>query len=436
MFMNLIDEYVETTREHTDAPEIYLRASGYHLISTLLGQFFEIQWLHRGRPNLWFLLSSIPGRMRRSTVSSFDDCVLYNSLIEYYMEIMNIKKKDAIEIYANNIIEDGSYEGIQDKIIQGVENGVTNFSILSTEFGDVIRKLSGKGYRQGTDVIFSKLYYGERHVQSLSQRGGKPSRFIPEGLYVTMFAGMQEPHLYLNQGLSRQGLLRRILLIYVKGEDLSMEHWREPLQAKNSEVFEKLKNFSKDRIVPLMIRFHRKNENQKKLLQVDITTFAREKINSIARKADETLINDASDYALYKQTYWEHLTKLSLVEALSMESVIGDSETMMAMVDKEHLVLAFKFLKEVTKHSEDVMEDLDARRVAREHDTAIDHVYNKIRKAGVEGISKTKLLNNISGMNSEKLNKILLTLLEAGKIKQDVVKTKGKPKNVFRESAF
>ena len=95
--MDLIEEYIKIIKEYTDVPEVFLRASGYHLISAMLGQYFEIPWLHKGRPNLWFLNSSIPGRMRRSTVSSFDDCVLYSSLTQFYMKTMKELDKKFLE---------------------------------------------------------------------------------------------------------------------------------------------------------------------------------------------------------------------------------------------------------------------------------------------------------------------------------------------------
>ncbi len=64
---DLLDDYLNIISEFTDAPDIFLQSCAFHMISTTLGQFFEIYDSHIRRPNLWFILSSIPGRTRSST---------------------------------------------------------------------------------------------------------------------------------------------------------------------------------------------------------------------------------------------------------------------------------------------------------------------------------------------------------------------------------
>lgn len=458
---NLIEEYINIIKEYTDSPKIFQQASGYFLTSTLLGQYFNIQWLHKGRPNVWFILSSIPGRMRRSTIQDFNDCVLFTSLTEGYKQIQKANdatrianpnapklteaererklKDEANTMYMNSIIEDGSYEGIQDRIITGVESGVTNFSINSTEFGNTLKKITGSGYRSGTDTLFSKLYSGERSIQSFSQRGRQnpelSTRYIPEGLYVTMFAGMQEPGQYLSEGLSRQGLLRRIMVAYVKPGDLSMDDWKSPLREKNSEVYRRLREFSINNIVPLIVKYNKAVEENKGLLWVDIETFVREKLENQARKIDKALTENVSDYDIYRQTYWEHLTKLSTLNAIAMDKTIGTGVDTMLMVDREAARPAFKFLKTMTKHTESMMEEISARKVARKIDTTIDFIYTKIKNTGPKGISHSKLLTGTS-LKTEKLGGYIITLVDAERIVVVSEKTKGRPKTVYVATCF
>ena len=72
-----IENYTNAITEEFDTPKLFARASAYHLISATLGQFFRCtHGAAKIRPNVWLVISSIPGRIRRSTLSNRDSYVL------------------------------------------------------------------------------------------------------------------------------------------------------------------------------------------------------------------------------------------------------------------------------------------------------------------------------------------------------------------------
>ena len=152
--VNLIDRYVGITEKYTDAPEMFLRAGGYFLISTLLGSFFNLPDVKVGRLNVWFILSSIPGRMRRSSVMNYVTFVLKNTLKQFYIN-QGLTGDEAEQLYALSQIEDSSPEGLCDAIIEGVEHNLMSFCIMSSEFGIVLQRIQsgGKHYSSGVDIL-------------------------------------------------------------------------------------------------------------------------------------------------------------------------------------------------------------------------------------------------------------------------------------------
>jgi len=157
--------------------------------------------------------------MRRSTVLNLHLYTLKKVLFKYYRTIEPNASDDEIRtIVEDSIVEEGTPEGIVDHTNA---TKLDAYHIASPEFGSVFQRMRPDQYEFGYAASLSKLYYGEGGTQLLSQRkGGIGVRRLREGLYVTMFATMQEPRYYLTPELMRQGLLRRIILCYVKPEEL------------------------------------------------------------------------------------------------------------------------------------------------------------------------------------------------------------------------
>ena len=290
--INIQEEWERRVKEIVDAPEIMIKATGYYLQSSTLGEFFINPSMPIGaqKPNLWFVLSSIPARMRRSTVQR----ITYDS-------VKHIIGKEEAE---NMIIEEGSPEGIMDAV--SALTG-TSCTIQSTEFGAVLMKAkSGSGYEFGTLSLLSKLYYGEGGKQSLSQRGGKDgSRILPEGLYVTMLTGLQEPKNYFTTSMLDQGLLRRLLVVYVPKNT----RWQPPINQIRAKF--DLSDIEDE------LRKRREYLNGKKVYFM-FDTDAEKKVNNFSKKCDKAIDNNKLDYlTLYKASMWEHLAKLSTVNAIN-----------------------------------------------------------------------------------------------------------------------
>lgn len=432
MNTNLIDEYMKIVTKYTDAPEVFLRANAYHIFSFICGDCFKITDLYKPKPNLWFLLSSIPGRFRRSTVAELNEYTLKKSYIEYLRKYdKNFNKNQVEKDFHKMFIEDGNIEGITDKIQESYKDNITTFSINSSEFGGIIRDMTS-GYRKGADVILSKLYYGESYDQALSKRTGKPGRYIPSGIYVCMFSGMQEPEHYLTIKQSRQGLLRRIVIIYYKPEDAINKPWRAPLGGKfqAQAVFTELEDFSKKYIVPLM----KKYKDFSRECEVEIDTYTQKNINNIAEKIDKDILFNPDDYNIYRQTYWEHLTKICTVNAIAKTkpNLINENGHPMLMVTKDDYDSSIKFFKEIIYHTKEMLENIDIIKKPREVETIYEKVEKKIIKSGQDGITRTNLLNSVAGLNSSKLEEIIKTLLEANKIYAEPVKTTGRSGLIYK----
>jgi hypothetical protein len=403
---SLIQKYVDIARKYTDAPITFLEAGGYYIISTLLGQFFRIKYSKAYRPNFWSIIASIPGRMRRSEALNLANHVVYCSTIKYLREHEGIQTGEAIYKYRLSDIETGSPEGICDSIEEGIRNDIHTYQITSTEFGGVLKKITGKGYEEGVDNLLSKLYYGEQYNQKLSQRGNKPSRFIEKGQYVTMYSAMQEPGMYLTESMSRQGLLRRMCIIWEKPEDLDMKNWKPPLDRKSCDikkVLEELEKFAINDIVPLMLKYCSKDE-----ILLDFTPDVEERINADAMKADEDLINDDSDLNIHKQTKWEHQLKLSALEA------IAEGKT--DFIDYTHLDSADYFLKRANKNTPKMMESLAMLHKEKHTESLKIRIRRKIRIAGSDGIIYSDILNAFPGLTTKELRGYISTLLGEGAI--------------------
>jgi hypothetical protein len=432
---NLIDEYMKIVTKYTDAPEVFLKASAYHTFSFLCGNYFKIPDLFKPKPNLWFLLSSIPGRFRRSTVAELNEFTLKTSIVEYarwYEE--NFNEQEWKRDFYKSFIEDGNTEGILDQLQEGIEQNISSFSINSTEFGGIIKKMTTSGYREGADRLLSKLYYGESYKQALSQRSGKPSRYIPSGLYVCMLAGMQEPEHYLSVKQSRQGLLRRIIIIYFKPQDAIDMDWRAPLGNKfqTQAIYSELDAFCKMKVIPLLKKYN-SIVKEKGEIEVIIDSYTLNSINKLAEEIDKNILMQANDYNIYRQTYWEHLVKMSTINALAQtEPKLINGEISTLMLNKDVFDNSKDFFNKLTKHSKEMMDNLDIVKKPREVETIYEKVELKIIESGYDGITRSKLLNSIAGLTKDKLDKIIDTLLDANKIYAEPINTGGRPSTIYK----
>ena len=425
---DLLTDYLNIIREFTDAPDIFLQSCAYHVISTTLGQYFGINNAKIKRPNTWFVLSSIPGRTRRSTVCNFNEQAISRVFKGFYKEKLGLNPREAEIRYNMSRIIDGSAEGIADAVMNGENEGINTFNVCNPEIGDVLRKISqGRSGAQGIDTLLSRLYYGDGYYANFSVRSKNPEpRFFGKGKYVTMFSSMQEPEYYLNKTMSRQGLLRRLLLVYVEPKDMSMDNWKSPFDDSLHKYQKQLDDYLEKKLLPMMLKFHDAWENYNEnftgariYIPVNIPKNIEDKIKDIAYKNDEELLDNVDDFTIYQQTQWEHLTKLTAVSAIANGDLEGKKEANIWKITAKDTDFnrAKEVLEVIGKHTEKVLEDLGTQVIQAKRDKGIDRVYKQINRAGPHGIKHSDLLNNLYGINKNDLKIYVDTLSEANKIK-------------------
>jgi len=416
---SLIEKYTTAISEYCDAPEIFIKASGYHLISALPGRFcssLAIPGLSlKGlRPNVWFILSSIPGRTRRSTVQFYDRHIYKKSLSLFYDDEQNKLQK-----ILTSMIEEGSAEGLADHIMDSHNRyHLDCFDIQSPEFGGVLAKTKRGGYEEGLPVILSKLYYGEGWIQLLSRRkGGGGVREIPENLYVTMLAGMQKPELYLSEYMIGQGLLRRIMICYVDTKHISMDNWKPPIRPRVNPIFKELDEISIE-ISDIMKEFEKAlDDSSFHSIDVTIDPRAYRKINELARRCDEQLSGkDETNLALYQQSLWEHLTKLSICESISRAEIKmqsnGRKELFVSIDDYNR---ARKFLDELEKTNETIIDSIVKSEPFKTIKKGLDKYYAFIEAGGPAGRTLSVLAKKFNDTSKQR-EEILHTLLQQRRV--------------------
>ena len=413
--VDFIDEYTKQVMEYTDAPESFIRASAYYIVSATLGEFYVNRLVPFGaqRPNLWLVLSSIPGRMRRSTVQR--------------LAYMSYKKIIGADFFPDMIIEEGTPEGIMDAI---GEEPNSSYTIQSTEFGAVMERMSKGSYQYGVASLLSKLYYGEGGRQSLSRRGGKKKdRLLPEDLYVTMFAGLQEAYYYFTTEMLNQGLLRRIIIVFEK----KAKRWRPPIdQLRQSFHIDNLTNslkLERQRLLKLALD---------RGISVVLIGEAEDKINEYSKKLDKTLDTEQDNVALYRQTLWEHLIKLATVNAIPRGGKIVAGQLVLNVTIND-VNKAEKFLKDIEAGMQTVIEGLgELEEPLRTQKTAEQRAYRYIRQAGKDGIGMDNLGKKFPGVPRAKVVQFIENLRGQGRIEIRVLERKGpgRPPRIFVASEF
>jgi hypothetical protein len=438
---DLIDEFVDIVTPYCDAPSSFIEAGGYYLISTLLGRYFRCtQMPQRGRPNVWFILSSIPGRMRRSTIQHYTDYIYQRAMMGYYEkfniaphfsdkeeeklteeEKMELTLKFRKKLIYDSMIEEGTPEGIMDKI-EDAEQDV--FTIVSTEIGSVFQRMTKRDYHIGVSTLLSKLYYGEGGSIALSRRGGKPGgRTIPQGLYVTMLAGMQEPRWYLDTSMVRQGLLRRIIIIFVEPKDLN--RWLPPMKGERDEIYSKLDDYA-DRLTNIMVNYHRTVAGYiPQVLDLFFNPKAMEKINTRAKELDDALKEKPTNANIYRQSMWEHLAKLAMLRRIAENRLEELGGLKQVTVDEDNLSKAGEFLDPVFEKTEDIIRSIgEEPQPIRTFEEPLERVWSIIAGGGRNGITRTDLYRE-SNMRSDELDSLISTLIRSGRIVQLTAESTG-----------
>jgi len=427
--VDIITTFENIVSKHTDAPKEFITAAGYHLVSCTLGPHFVIpgaRGVNNARPNLWFLLASIPGRFRRSTVQDFHNLAYREAIVEYRKEEMQETREEAIRNSYLTFLESGSPEGIVDHIN---DFNTDCFVIMSHEYGGILEGLRIKSYQQGIRDLLSKLYYGQGGYQYFSKKGhGETRRYIPEGKYVTMFTGIQDPRSYITEELFKQGLMRRIIVVQLKMTDERKkqlkERWKPYITHPGKHGRDEIEKLGRS-IGKLMVRLmkrrkqlvtkRRERDSLYPHLQVDYMPNARENINEYAKTYDDQIIDQTDLQTMYAQSQGEKLDKLAAISAISRGNLRKMDGEPIVIIENSDVERAKAFLEEVTEGWMETIPDIGSRRLPT---TTITDPAEKIltainREGGV--IQSSKLLQNTNMMKDE-VKAVAITLMERGEL--------------------
>jgi hypothetical protein len=221
-------------------------------------------------------------------------------------------------------------------------------------------------YSQGVFQTWSKLYYGEGGVEHLSTRGRNTEpRILREGLYVTMFAGLQEPEQYFTPQMIKQGLMRRLIVSFVEKSDRYMD----PInQERENMVLD-------DTIATLKERRELLRDGYEIVIRFDNN--ATEAINSYARCSAEAVDEHPNNYTLFAQSDWEQLMKLATLRAIDEPM----PDTSVLIVNKSHIEAVKPLVDKIYADIKPKIEQLGVESgSSKSRKTDFERVLNVIRK--------------------------------------------------------
>lgn len=416
---NFVDEICNCLEKITDAPKIFIRACAYFLVSISQGLkvdpvYFDI------RPNIYVLLSSPPGLTRRSTlISRYTIPVFKKAYSTYLADRYGIDVREARKITTNMIIQQGTVEGIVDKISDALENYKLDRFIVSTaEFGGVLLSGKTKDYLIGLFQLLSQLYDGEDFSEDLSRRGKKKSRYLPPGLYVCTLTGMQKPHNYLSKEQFEQGLMRRFIFIYQGAQDKS--RWLSLFDTSRTLYREK---FFEDIAYELKQRIYNFTAPDRVVIEYKGGDFQKikEEYDRLERLAETNLAaNDESLEAHFRYTCVLQIPKVMMLEALGRYDKPKKKKGNYTIeVTYEDFKRAKDFMNEVYKVSYLEISKLDSYMPKKLEPMPVtgklEQTLNFIRIAGDDGITDSELLRT-TGILKAQLREILTTLAKRKEI--------------------
>jgi len=416
---NLVDDFVELMKRYTDSPEIFLEATGFWLTSALLGRFVHLSDLPlRYRwPNLFVVLSSPPAFMRRSTVMAAARFVYKRAYLHFLEGTGQNPNEEDVEFRR---VEEFTLEGLGDHIDV---TRARDYYLFSPEFGAVLGRTKRGRYLESMLGLLCRLYYGEGVIQCLSKRkGGKGVRMIPEGLFFTLLAGLQDVSLYFNYLMLSQGFLRRVLLVYQSLEDLDVTRHRPFLDQRRVDMWNALEGFSA-KVAKRMVEVHAVSP-----LLVVFPPRVAERINTlderIYRKAKE---NPDDSRWFYYASYPEFLAKLTALMALAEwdnhPADLGGSSVL--RVAPHHLNAALRFLGKCYRKQKEALLRILTPSVNEPLRSSQARLM-RIKALIGRGTSMQKLIQR-SHLTKAELAPLLETLMGRGEVQVVRYETSGRP---------
>jgi hypothetical protein len=417
---NLMDTFYEIMHEDTDIPPVFIKAAGYWILSSTLGVFTPIEQLipPSNRPNLYFILSSLPGITRRSTLIRAATNVYKTAWVAYFEKAGITDETIIDDVVEKKILERFTIQGMADHIGDTVaDNKTKDYTIISDEFGSILKQKKTDTYLSNMLNMLASLYYGEPFRETLSGRQGKQTqRRIPEGVYMTLLASMQNPDEYLSESLLAQGFLRRTMIIYVHPKDLDPTNYKEYLRIHTIDRPKKINELGK-KIGNIIHIFANENIN----MFMDGLTC--KKTNENAKKLYKKIIEkENSEKEQLMQSRAEHLLKLAALEAISANySEIATFKDNVIPINTNHFNRASKFIELADKRIDVILEATTTpiqKTPAQSDKKEFMRILSKFNEENTEnGLIGTGKICSVLGKTKMNLKPLLITLVETDEIK-------------------
>lgn len=451
---NLVVEFSGILRKYLDAPKILCDAVSVTLSSACLGPLFDSRWIGTyGKCNIYTLLSSIPGRTRRSSIQKAFDYV-FEKVYRYDImeqELAKEENKDLSDeklkeltknvsyVVDNLFIETGSKEGVADALVAISEMPYEYLCVVfnSREFGETLQDIfNTKSYEHGVGTILSKMYYGERHHPRFSTKSkDAKERHIPEGMYVTMMAGMQDLKHYVNNNAIAEGLMRRIKIVYSKGTD-----HLDPISEARTNYYPELDAFAEKMISRRKYIKQSIKENQEmagwncgKYIDIMLAGDVQNEINATSRSDDANVDAVESNENLVNQSNWEHLYRLTVCYAIAENGNIMDmpNHPKHLLLTIPSLILAKEYLNKVIKSTEGAFDAIGEQEFKPTNTkTAEMRIIDTIGNSMPNGLTINEI-HQKTAWASEDIIRIVSQLLQDKKVVQSN-EGKTRPKQVYR----
>jgi len=424
---SLKKQYVELLVGHIDSPETFIESCAYSILSSTIGRqyhYLHPDTVHPFRPNTFFMLSCIPGRGRRSSVLNNWNYTYKKTLTNYYRGLET--DKDIDDLIDATKFTGGSCQGVVDHIEEAIGlYNVNEFVNFNTEYSSTIKLMAPGKYSEGLGFLKCMLYYGEEWSEDLSQRGKseekrqKSRRRIREGLYVNSITGMQEIQKVLHSGISDNGYLRREIIVYE--DEFDMNGWKPPLREPGGKTINlELDDFSLSLSDKMINNEKLLKENQQKAIQLRLYPKVLDAINQIARLDDTKISNkNRENIDIIRQTRWEHLLKLSMLEAIARSDVkvmeingVG-SELYIDVLPQDE-INAYTFLEKVHKNDKAISDALEEKKPYKTRTVPFDEITDFICSDN-DGKTATEVYNKFHRKYDD-LEDLLIKLQKSGRI--------------------
>ncbi len=353
----LLADTAKLMRRYVDAPAAHIIGFAYGLSSCLFGKYVNIIEMQGGGANLYVILAGPPGVTRRGT------CLRMTTTLLKKAHNVATNQDD----FDEHVMQSFTVEGFADHVNELVASkGMIDFFTLSPEFGTMLASAAKPGsYHFGMIPMWCQVYYGEPWIQDLSQRRDKNGRReVPDGLYYSIIGVTQEVENYMTRFMIDQGLVRRLLMVPLRREDLrGNSNYRPLIDYTRTTASDALEDFAEKRLAPRAIELCALQEETAKKgyrdsrVRVLLHPRATNMVNEYDKILHDAYINSPKSEPYLEQAFFsrsEILVKLAVNNAISRRElkVQRSKDDVIILVQPDDVLDAKKYLDALQPYQE------------------------------------------------------------------------------------